>query len=198
MGVPLIVNDASAVTWMLNAGRAAEAEPSLTLMTMLANVPTSELVGVPLSLPVLVLKVAQEGMFWMLKLSVAPDGPVAVGVKEYSCWAVTCAPGVPLIVGAGGGVPLETVCVVASVLPPPPQAASAAIANMHNAMAPKRGAIGREALFIRHSMSNSPEARAGAVSPLTPSLCPTLLADAGAVAAGLAAGTRVLGHFSLN
>ena len=61
---------------------AAEVFPSLTLITMLANVPTLELAGVPLSVPLAMLKVAQDGMFWMLKLSVPPDGSLALGVKE--------------------------------------------------------------------------------------------------------------------
>jgi len=88
-----------ALTWMLNAGKEADTCPSLTLTTMFENVPTLELDGVPLTVPVAMLKVAQEGRFWTLKLSVRPDGPLAVGVKEYACPAVTEVAGVPLIVG---------------------------------------------------------------------------------------------------
>ena len=67
---------------MLKAWREAEAAPSLTLITMFEKVPTLELEGVPLRVPVDVLSVAQDGGFWMLKLSVVPDGPLAVGVNE--------------------------------------------------------------------------------------------------------------------
>jgi len=67
---------------MLNADSEADWVPSLTLITMFENVPTSELAGVPVRAPVELLNLAQEGMFWMLKLSVIPLGPLAVGVKE--------------------------------------------------------------------------------------------------------------------
>jgi hypothetical protein len=45
-------------------------------------VPTLELEGVPLRAPVVVLKLAQDGILTMLKESVRPEGPLAVGVKE--------------------------------------------------------------------------------------------------------------------
>ena len=82
-GMPLIVGgagSAAATAWMLNAGSEADSWPSLTLITMLANVPA--LVGVPLKAPVEVLKVAQDGRFWTLKVSAIPCGSDAVGVKE--------------------------------------------------------------------------------------------------------------------
>ena len=41
-----------------------------------------ELVGVPLSVPIAMLKVAHEGMLWILKLSAPPDGSVTAGMKE--------------------------------------------------------------------------------------------------------------------
>ena len=78
--MPLIVGG-TALTWMLKAGSAADAWPSLTLMAMLAKVPTFELEGVPLKVPVEVLNVAQDGRFCTLKLSVIPAGPLALGVK---------------------------------------------------------------------------------------------------------------------
>jgi hypothetical protein len=65
-GVPLIVGVAGAVpvtTWMLNGARDAPTLPLLTLITMFVNVPTSELEGVPLRVPVEVLKRAQDGWF---------------------------------------------------------------------------------------------------------------------------------------
>ena len=58
----------------------------------------------PLRVPVEVLNEAQDGRFWTLKVSVRPAGPLAVGVKEYGLPAVTCAGGVPLIVGAAGAL----------------------------------------------------------------------------------------------
>src|SRR5580658_10435512 len=69
-------------TWMLNAGSAADWLPSLTLIAIFAKVPEVDAEGVPVSAPVAMLKVAHEGMFSMLKVSVEPDGPLAVGVKE--------------------------------------------------------------------------------------------------------------------
>ena len=84
-GVPPIVG--GPLTLMLNAGSEADAWPSLTVITMLENVPA--LVGVPLRVPVEVLKVAQLGRFCTLKVSVRPLGPLAVGVKDYACPAVT-------------------------------------------------------------------------------------------------------------
>ena len=69
-------------TLMLNGDSAADWVPSLTLITMFENVPTLELPGLPVSAPVEPLNLAHDGMFWMLKVSVAPEGPLAVGVKE--------------------------------------------------------------------------------------------------------------------
>ena len=66
---------------MLKAGSEADACPSLTLITMLENVPTLELEGVPLKVPVVVLNEAHDGRFWTLKLSVVPEGLLALGVK---------------------------------------------------------------------------------------------------------------------
>ena len=67
---------------MLNAASEAESCPSLTLITMFENVPTLELDGVPLKVPVEVLNVAQAGRFWTLNVSARPVGPEAVGVNE--------------------------------------------------------------------------------------------------------------------
>jgi hypothetical protein len=67
---------------MVNADRAALDVPSLTLIMMLEYVPTSAAVGVPLSWPVLVLKVAHEGLLLIEKVSGLPLGSVVVGVKE--------------------------------------------------------------------------------------------------------------------
>jgi hypothetical protein len=59
--------------------------------------------GVPVSAPVDVLKEAQTGMFWMLKLSASPSASDAEGVKPYAIPAVTDVDGVPDIVGAWFG-----------------------------------------------------------------------------------------------
>jgi len=53
--------------------------PSLTEITMLLFVPVA--LGVPESLPVDVLKVAHDGLFAMLKVSVSPFASLAVGVN---------------------------------------------------------------------------------------------------------------------
>jgi hypothetical protein len=53
--------------------------PSLTEMRMFANVPAT--VGVPLSRPVLVLKLAQAGRLLTANVSVRPSGSVAEGWK---------------------------------------------------------------------------------------------------------------------
>ena len=56
-------------------------------------------VGVPESCPVLVLKVAQDGLPEIEKVSVLPLGSVVVGVKLYALPAITEVGGVPLMVG---------------------------------------------------------------------------------------------------
>jgi hypothetical protein len=81
-GVPPMVGAGSAVTWMLKVGSEADAWPSLTLIVMFEYVPTLELEGVPLKVPVATLKVAQDGRLVTLKESVRPVGPLAVGVNE--------------------------------------------------------------------------------------------------------------------
>ena len=68
-----------AATVIAKPGSDAVDVPSETLITMLLYVPAA--VGVPLSAPVVVLKLAQLGLFWMLKLSVAPAAALVVGVN---------------------------------------------------------------------------------------------------------------------
>ena len=65
-----------------NAGSDTVEVPSLTRIVMLENVPTFELLGVPYKRPFVVLNVAHEGLFAMLKLSVLPFGSLALGVNE--------------------------------------------------------------------------------------------------------------------
>jgi hypothetical protein len=66
-----------------NDGSELVANPSLALITMCEYVLTLEGVGLPLSAPVELLKVAQEGLFLIANRSVRPFGSDAVGVKEY-------------------------------------------------------------------------------------------------------------------
>jgi hypothetical protein len=51
---------------------------------MLLSEPTFEAEGVPESEPVEVLKVAQAGLFVMVKLTDWPLGALTVGVNEYA------------------------------------------------------------------------------------------------------------------
>jgi hypothetical protein len=69
-----------AATAIANAGNEALADPSLTLIAMLAKLPAA--VGVPASRPVVVLNAAQLGRFAIANVSVPPSGSLAVGVKE--------------------------------------------------------------------------------------------------------------------
>jgi hypothetical protein len=79
-GVPEIVGGASAATVIAKAGNDAEADPSLTLITMPAEVPTFAAVGVPLRSPELVLKLAHDGRPLMENTrGPAPAGSVALG-----------------------------------------------------------------------------------------------------------------------
>ena len=70
------------MTAMANAGSTALDVPSLTLITMFEYVPTLAAAGVPLNRPVLVLKLAQEGLLLIENVSVLPLGSVVVGMKE--------------------------------------------------------------------------------------------------------------------
>ena len=69
----------AAFTVMAKAVKEAVALPSLTLITMPEVVPTSAATGVPASCPFVVLKLAHEGLFWMLKVSVSPSVSAAEG-----------------------------------------------------------------------------------------------------------------------
>jgi hypothetical protein len=69
-----------AVTVIAKPGKAADAEPLLTLITMPAEVPTSAAAGVPLRLPVPVSNLAHEGLLLMEKtIAPAPEGSEALG-----------------------------------------------------------------------------------------------------------------------
>ena len=94
----------AALTVMVKEASETDVVPSVTEITMPGKLPTLPDPGVPESLPVLVLKVAQLGLFWMEKVSVPPLGSVVVGVKLYAVPAVAVVAGVPLIVGAAAAV----------------------------------------------------------------------------------------------
>jgi hypothetical protein len=51
-------------------------------MVIISVMPTLASVGVPVSAPVELLKVAQEGTLEALKVSVSPSGSAAAGVNE--------------------------------------------------------------------------------------------------------------------
>jgi hypothetical protein len=69
-----------AATVIANAGSDAEADPSLTLITIPAAVPIFAAVGVPLRSPEVVLNVAQDGRPLMENTrGPAPAGSVALG-----------------------------------------------------------------------------------------------------------------------
>ncbi len=66
-------------TCIVNAGRDALFQPSLTAITILAYVPALPAEGVPESRPVLLLKVAHEGWLVIPNVNVRPDVSVADG-----------------------------------------------------------------------------------------------------------------------
>ena len=60
------------LTVIEKVGREAVKAPSVAVMLIFAKVPTFELLGVPESCPVAMLKVAHAGLFWILKPTVPP------------------------------------------------------------------------------------------------------------------------------
>ena len=56
----------AADTMIVTTGDDVDTFPSLTLITTFGNVPTLAAAGVPESVPVVVSKVAQDGLPWML------------------------------------------------------------------------------------------------------------------------------------
>src|SRR5215470_14038352 len=83
---------------MANAGRDADCTPLLTLMTILPYAPAWAAVGVPESMPLVALKVAHAGRFWIEKVSAVPAGALVVGWNEYALPEVTCVGGLPEMV----------------------------------------------------------------------------------------------------
>src|SRR5258706_4307152 len=100
-GVPEITggvfDDATVIE---NAGNGVEALPSLTLITMLLNVPMLLAPGVPCSKPVLVLNVAHVGRLAIENVNGSESASAAVGWKLYAVPCVAVVEGEPLIVGA--------------------------------------------------------------------------------------------------
>ena len=88
------------ITSILKAGSAALNSPSLTLITIPLVMPTSLLPGMPVSVPVVVLKLAQLGLLLMLNVSGSLSASLAVGVKLYALSCATEVAGVPEIIGA--------------------------------------------------------------------------------------------------
>jgi hypothetical protein len=86
--------------------------------------PTSLAVGVPVSWPVVLLKLVHFGAFVTLKVSDALLGLVTVGRNAYCCSALMTAVGVPLI---------DRVWAVVSGLESPPHALSRVAATRSEA-----------------------------------------------------------------
>src|SRR5688572_4784406 len=99
-GVPEIVGGVfDDATVIANAGSAADALPSLTLMTMLLYVRMWEAPGVPCSAPVLTLNVAHVGRFAIANVNALPSKSAAVGWNTYAVPCVAVVAGEPEIVG---------------------------------------------------------------------------------------------------
>jgi len=71
--------DAAGLTMMVKVGSEAACAPSLTLITIGLEVPTSVAAGVPLSLPVFVLNAAHAGLPVMAKVSLLALASEALG-----------------------------------------------------------------------------------------------------------------------
>jgi len=63
-------------------------------------VPACVAAGVPVSEPVAVLKIAQDGLFATLNASALPSASLALGVNAYALPVVTAVGGVPEMTGA--------------------------------------------------------------------------------------------------
>ena len=94
-GWPEITGTRGAATDTENAGSAASAAVSLTLMTMFAKVPIVPVGGVPDSVPVAVSKVVHDGAFATRKLRVVL-APVTVTVGRN----VQATPATAAVIGA--------------------------------------------------------------------------------------------------
>jgi hypothetical protein len=79
-GLFTIGTEPAGATVIVKADSDFDLRPSLTEMRMFENVPAA--VGVPLSRPVLLLKLAQAGRLLTANVSVRPSGSVAKGWNE--------------------------------------------------------------------------------------------------------------------
>jgi hypothetical protein len=110
-GVPEMLGGggaAAASTMMLKAGREALCAPSLTLITIGLELPTSDAAGVPLSLPVFVSNAAHEGLPVMANVSLLALASEALGWNVYANPTTAWVLGVPEMVGGVGGVSTPT------------------------------------------------------------------------------------------
>ena len=83
--MPLIVGarlEVAPVTVIANGVIPLLVRPSLTRISMFAYVPTCATVGVPVSCPVTLLKVAHDGRLMMPKRTGSPLPSLAVGTKR--------------------------------------------------------------------------------------------------------------------
>ena len=106
-GVPEMLGGgggAAASTVMVKAGREAICAPSLTLITIGLEVPTSDAAGVPLSFPVFVSNAAHEGLPVMANVSLLDLASEALGWNVYASPTTAWVLGVPEMVGGAGGV----------------------------------------------------------------------------------------------
>lgn len=69
------------MTWMRKAASAALSLPSDTVIVISPDVPTFAAAGVPVTAPVLALKLAQAGRPEAVKLSGSPSASLALGVN---------------------------------------------------------------------------------------------------------------------
>jgi len=85
-------------TAILKLGSDVVALPSLTLMTIPEYVPV--LVGVPVSLPLYLLKIAHDGLLIIENVNGSLLASEAVGANVYNWFAVKIVNGSPLMTGA--------------------------------------------------------------------------------------------------
>ena len=110
-GVPEMLGGGGGVaasTVMVKAAREAVCAPSLTLITIGLEGPTSDAAGVPLSLPVFVLNAAHEGLPVMANVSLLALTSEALGWNVYASPTTASVLGVPEMVGGAGGVSTPT------------------------------------------------------------------------------------------
>ena len=115
MGAPEMVGPAEAPavasTRIMNGAKVPVFTPSLAVMVMGALSPTSPVAGVPESVPVVVSKVAHDGMPAIEKTTALPPEDT-LGLKEYLAPTVALPGGAPLRTIAVPIVPVPTALAV--------------------------------------------------------------------------------------